>query len=70
MAFQKNGTLMPDVPDGENPGGFVAQVPNGTMRNGEGGDGDDCVWGERCSDGKRWNKVYEPELVSTPKRSR
>ena len=65
MAFQKNGTLMPDVPDGENPGGFVAQVPNGTMRNGEGGDGDEFVYAS-SSEGPRWNKVYEPNYVEAP----
>lgn len=65
MAFQKNGTLMPGVADGENPGGFVAQVPNGTMRDGAGGDGDDPVW-PPSSDGPRWNRVYEPNYVEAP----
>lgn len=57
----KNGDFSKLLGTGENPNGFVAQTANGTIINGQGGDGWSRPW--NTADGG-WND--DPRIERTP----
>lgn len=62
MALPKSGDWSELLGSGENPKGMVAQTANGTIVNGEGGDG--RSWRGSMADGSRWNSDPRPDAVS------
>lgn len=64
MALPKDGDFSKLLGEGENPKGFVSQTANGTIINGEGGDGYQWRDESNMADSWRWNSDPRRDAMS------